>query len=77
MNAKEILKEAFDSDVKVLDTAFEHDKELATIAFKQITDLIAKIGLFADILVQKGVLTETEALDILKVKSEDITNEED
>ena len=75
MNAKEILKEAFDSDMKVLDTAFEHDKELATIAFKQIADLIAKIGLFADILVQKEILTETEALDILKIRSEDVMDE--
>ena len=39
MTAKEILKEAFDSDIEVLDKCFKADVELAELLRKEISTI--------------------------------------
>ena len=70
MSPKEILKEAFDSDLKLLDTAFDNDKKILDICTQHTIDLLMKIGRLVDILVTHELLTEDEAKHILQPSSE-------
>lgn len=73
MSSKDILKEAFDSDMQVLEKAFEQDKKLADMTAEWVTNTIMKIGRLLDILVKHDLITIEEAMDILK--SEEIEKE--
>lgn len=54
MTAKEILKEAFDSDLQVLEKAFQNDREL----FKDVQDTISiYISMLYKTLIEKGIIT--------------------
>lgn len=76
MNPSEILKEAFDSDMKVLETALDSDKKLVDLTTNQVLSLLMKIGRLTDLLVTKGILTTEEAEHILssqhEIKLEDL-----
>ena len=63
MVTREEAKMFFDSDVEVLEKAFESDKEYADITQKTISVSVSKIY---EILVQKGILTMEEALEHIK-----------
>ena len=73
MSSKDILKEAFDSDMQVLEKAFEQDKKLADMAAEWTTNTLMKIGRLLDILVKHDLITIEEAMGILK--SEQIEKE--
>ena len=53
MTSEEILKEAFDSDVKLLNKAFESDRELLEIINKEICDQTTAIW---TCLIDKGII---------------------
>lgn len=54
MIAKEILKEAFDSDLQVLEKAFQNDREL----FKDVQDTISiYISMLYKTLIEKRIIT--------------------
>lgn len=61
MDTKEILKEAFDSDMEVLKKALDSDQKLLDICTKWKTDSLVKIGILIDILVSKNIMTLEEA----------------
>ena len=57
MTPKEILKEAFDSDLEVLDKAFKSDNEM----FKDIQGIIGTYtSMIYKTLIQKGIITIEE-----------------
>lgn len=64
---KEQAKMFFDSDVEVLKQAFESDKEYADITNRIITAYSSTIF---SILINKGILTESEAEDYVKQANE-------
>ena len=66
-------KALVDNDVEVLKAAYESDKEYAKAMQKILTTYVSKIF---EILIQKGVLTEQEALEHLKEANEIINKEE-
>lgn len=81
MNHSEVLKEAFDSDMKVLETALDSDKKLVDLTTNQVLSLLMKIGRLTDLLVTKGILTTKEAEHVLSserdIKLEDLFTVED
>ena len=63
MITREEARKFYESDMEVLQKAFESDKEYADITQKVISVSVSKIY---EILVQKGILTMEEALEHLK-----------
>lgn len=57
MTAKEILKEAFDSDIEVLDKCFKADVELAELLRKEISTIWV-------VLLKKGLVTKEDIKEI-------------
>lgn len=72
MMNKEEIKMILGSDMEVLEKAFESDKEYAEATKKSISVFIGKIF---EILVQKGILNENEALEHIKEVTETLRNE--
>ena len=64
-------KALVDNDLDVLSAAYESDKEYANAMQKIIVTYVSKIF---EVLIQKGVLTEQEALEHLK-EANNIINE--
>lgn len=57
MTAKEILKEAFDSDIEVMNKCFKADLELAELLRKEIATIWVA-------LLEKGLVTEEDIKEI-------------
>ena len=70
MSPKEILKEAFDSDMKLLETAFDNDKRLADMAAGWTTTIITRMGVLLDILVSRDLITLDDAKKVFEVGNE-------
>ena len=66
MDTKEILKEAFDSDMEVLKKALDSDQKLLDICTKWTVDSLTKLGILVDILVSKNIITIDDAKLIFK-----------
>ena len=60
---KDVVKMLLDSDCEVLEKAYESDGELLQMINKTITEHISSIY---DALIKKSVLTEEEAITIIK-----------
>jgi hypothetical protein len=60
---KDVVKMLLDSDCEVLAKAYESDGELLEMINKIITQHISSIY---DVLIKKGVLTEEEAITVIK-----------
>jgi hypothetical protein len=67
MITREEAKMFFDSDEEVLKTALDSDIEYAEATKKSISVLICKIF---EILIQKGILEQNEALEHIKEVTE-------
>lgn len=67
MITREEAKMFFDSDLEVLQKAYESDIEYAEATKKSISVLIGKIF---EILIQKGILEQNEALEYIKEVTE-------
>ena len=59
MNAKEILREAFDSDIQVLEKAYKSDSETYQTMYVLFSKLLIK-------LVEKQVLSEKDIVEIMQ-----------
>ena len=59
MNAKEILKEAFDNDIEVLEKAYKSDSETYQTMYVLFSKLLIK-------LVEKQVLSEKDIVEIMQ-----------
>lgn len=69
MTAKEILKEAFDSDIEVLDKCFKADVELAELLRKEISTIWV-------VLLKKGLVTKEDIKEITEQIEKHITSKE-
>lgn len=67
MITREEAKMFFDSDIEVLNKAYESDIEYAEATKKSISVFIGKIF---EILIQKGILEQNEALEHIKEVTE-------
>ena len=67
MNPKDILKEAFDSDIKVLEKAYEGDMEILDILNKTVNAYISTIW---SALIEKGIVTMEEWQECMKVSKD-------
>ena len=70
MNASEILKEAFNSDMDVLEKALNSDKELMTVVAGWTTTAITRMGVLLDILVSRNLITLDDAKKVFDVGNE-------
>ena len=70
MNASDILKEAFKSDMDILERALDSDKELMTVVAGWTTTTITRIGVLLDILVSRNLITLDDAKKVFDVGNE-------
>lgn len=70
MNASDILKEAFTSDMDVLEKALNSDKELMTVVAGWTTTAITRMGVLLDILVSRNLITLDDAKKVFDVGNE-------
>lgn len=67
MNPKDILKEAFDSDIKVLEKAYQGDMELLEVMHKTVNALTTVIW---TALIEKGIVTMEEWQEYMKISKD-------
>ena len=72
MNPKDILKEAFDSDIKVLEKAYKGDMEILEIVNKTVNAYISTIW---SALIEKGIVTMEQWQEYTKI-SKDLLKKE-
>ena len=72
MSPKDILKEAFDSDVKILEKAYEGDRELLEYINK-VTNALTTVIWTA--LIEKGIVTMEQWQEYMKM-SKDLLEKE-
>jgi len=73
MNPKDILKEAFDSDIKVLEKAYQGDMELLEVMHKTVNALTTVIW---TALIERGVVTMEEWQEYMEVSKNLLKGEE-
>lgn len=72
MSPKDILKEAFDSDIKVLEKAYKGDMEILEIVNKTVNAYISTIW---SALIEKGIVTMEQWQEYTKI-SKDLLEKE-
>jgi hypothetical protein len=72
MSPKDILKEAFDSDIKVLEKAYQGDMEILEIIN---TTMNAYISTIWTALIERGIVTKEQWQEYIKI-SKDLLEKE-
>lgn len=67
MSPKDILKEAFDSDIKVLEKAYQGDMELLEVMHKTVNALTTVIW---TALIERGVVTMEQWQEYMKISKD-------
>lgn len=70
MSPSDVLKEAFKSDMDILERALDSDKELMTVVAGWTTTTITRIGVLLDILVSRDLITLDDAKKVFDVGNE-------